>query len=199
MKHKRIELFVADLGGLQRHAGRVLVLLFTVLLCLSAASLLWGNDPTPWLEAAAGKARFALPQSAPPQHSRVEGAVSSVVYGIMDERELCFDSFLAIRWSDSAISDSALLPAKIYKRVTVSRSAAKLKNGDRATVISEGLTAVKPCGRVVKDDLLAVTFFDTATGKFYAVEAFVNQLLSEQEVLSIASSIRPIAGTHIHL
>jgi hypothetical protein len=108
----------------------------------------------------------------------------------MDEREICFFSYLAITWSKNDLSDSALLPTSAYKVDSRSSSPITLQNGQPANLLLLKISARKPCGRRVKENLTTVTFYSKKTKTYYAVTGFIKPLLSQEQLVSIASSAK---------
>ena len=165
--------------------------LTATLLCLSMASVLWGNNPQiPAREVEAGRMVFALQGEHEQEFARHDGPVGKRIYGLMDEREICFFSYLAITWSKNDLSDSALLPTSAYKVDSRSSSPITLQNGQPANLLLLRISARKPCGRRVKENLTTVTFFSKKTKTYYAVTGFIKPLLSQEQLVSIASSAK---------
>jgi hypothetical protein len=167
----------------------ILYALTAALLCLSMASVLWGNNPqTPTREVEAGQLVFSLQGEYEQEFTRRDGPTGKRVYGFMDEREICFFSYIAFTWSKNELSDSALLPASAYKVDSRSSSPITLQNRQHANLLIFKISAKKPCGRVVKENLTTITFYSKKTKTYYAVAGFIKPLLSQEQLVSIASS-----------
>lgn len=167
----------------------ILYTLTAALLCLSMASVLWGNNPeTPTREVEAGQLVFRLQGEYEQEFARRDGPEGKRVYGLMDEREICFFSYLSITWSKNEFSDSAILPASAYKVDSRSSSPITLQNGQRANLLIFKISAKKPCGRIVKETLTTIKFYSKKTNTHYAVAGFIKPLLTQEQLLSIASS-----------
>jgi hypothetical protein len=163
------------------------------LLCFSTTSLIWGQNMSSHArKVEAGGSVFTLPGDFAPEHARIDGIVSSRVYGLMDEREICFFSYLAITWSKHELADSTLLPAQAYKADSISSTPITLHGNQRAKLVAMKLTAQKPCGRVVTEELRIVKFYHRQSGTYYAVAGFIKPLLSQDNLLDIASSLKPV-------
>jgi hypothetical protein len=108
----------------------------------------------------------------------------------MDERKLGFYSYLAVFWSSHALSDSALLPAPAYKVTARSLAPITMHNGSRAVLVAMSLSAKKPCGRVITEDLRIIKFYRKQSKTYYAIAGFIKPLLSLDQLETVASGGR---------
>jgi hypothetical protein len=183
-------MLVQSIGqGLRRRNARMTFGVVAIaLLSLSTASLLWGKNPiSPGHEVEAGGTIFTLPPDFAPEYARTDGDVGSRVYGTMDERKLCFYSYFAVIWSGHELSDSALLPAPAYKVTARSSSPVTLHNGSRAVLVALSLSARKPCGRVITEDLCIIKFYRKQSKTYYAIAGFIKPMLSLDRLEAVAS------------
>jgi hypothetical protein len=141
----------------------------------------------------AGSAYFTIPSliDSTTKHF-INADVSSCIYGTMDERGLCFISYFAIFWSKHEISDSLLIPSRAYHIKSRSTSAAVLPNGQSVKVIAIKISAVKPCGKLVNEDLRSVKFFRKETNLYYVISGFVKPFLPYNQLLTVANSFEPV-------
>jgi hypothetical protein len=165
--------------------------LTATLLSLSMASVLWGNDPKPpTKDIEAGQLVFTLQGEYEQEFAHHDGRVGNHVFGLMDEREICFFSYLAVTWSKNDPSDSALLPAPAYGINARSSTPISLQSGQPADLVVLKISAKKPCGRVLKENLTIVKFYSKKTKTYYTVAGFIKPLLTQEQLVSIASSAR---------
>ena len=130
----------------------------------------------------AGGALFTLPSIIPIKYNTKNNqTVSSCVYGDMDERGLCYYSYFAIFWSKQDLSDSVLLPAPAYSARRKHPYLSKLSNGQEAQLITLNCLPQSLCGRVVRDDLQAIEFYDTNTKQYFMIAGFVKPYLPQEQ------------------
>lgn len=93
------------------------------------------------------------------------------------------------------IVDNALLPAPAYKKGSETSSPVSLTIDPHASLTRVTLTATKPCGHIVKEDLEIIAFFDNATKTHYAVSSFMTPMLQQDDLFAIARGIHEIKFT----
>jgi hypothetical protein len=167
------------------------ITLIAVLLVISTASLLWGDKPTlPLREVKAGAARFQIPGNFSNEERRGTAQSGAVILGEKDERGLCYFQFLGIYWSKSKIADSTLLPAPVYSKDKETASLFPMNGFPDARLTRVWLSAVKPCGHIIREDFRIISFFDTTTKRYYAITGFMRPFLAQDDLAAIAKSIR---------
>ncbi len=168
----------------------------TALAGLSATTLVGGkNIPNPTREIKAGNAVFAIPRHLPDKEKRGTLIDGAVILGLMDERELCYFQFLGIYWSKTGIADSILLPSPAYKKETETSTPIPFAAGIHARLTMMRLSATKPCGRIVKEELGIVRFFNPETKMHYAVSGFTTPATGQDDLIAIARSIHSQKST----
>jgi len=166
-------------------------LLAVILLCWSVWTISGDGDPTrQGRTVEAGDVTFTLPPIAAPLFKTIDGNLSFRIFGVMDERELCYFSYFAIIWSPNRIPDSVLVPTREYEVLSTSSSKVTLGNGRPASIIEMHLHAVKPCGKVMRDNLQTIVFYDNKSRRYYGVSAFIKPLLTQKQLLEAASSVK---------
>jgi len=138
----------------------------------------------------AGKASLQVPLNMPGEVASGNPASGAVLMGSRDECDITFDRFTAIYWSGRSIPGSALLPTPAYvKESEQAGSVLDLGRGKRATTRIIGLSAEKPCGRVVRETLNVIDMYCGSTRTHYALVGMQDPFMTMQRLVEIAQTL----------
>jgi hypothetical protein len=178
--------------GVMTKTTGLLLIAGLVLIGSSMASLLTGpSRPSQTRSISAGGATLQIPRQLPRETIRGTSAGGSVAMGVKDDCDITYDQFLAVCWSPRTMPGDMLLPAAAYnKGAETIGPAVDLGNGTVAGTRSIGLSAVKPCGKKVKETLLVVDLTCKNSNRHFAVVALQDPYFTRERLVEIASSLR---------
>lgn len=163
-----------------------------ILICASIASLLAKPaQASKTRKVSAGRASLLVPLHLPVEVSTGTPVYGSVLMGSKDECDTTYDRFTGIYWSERDIPGSALLPAPAYEKVS-EQSGEKLDLGSKKTVQTRTikLSAVKPCGKIVEENLVVVDLYCSSSKTHYAIVGMQDPFMTKQKIVEIAKSLK---------
>jgi hypothetical protein len=156
-----------------------------------AALITQPQKPTPTRRVAAGKAFLTVPLHLPGEVLKGTAVSGCVLLGSKDECDITYDRFSGVYWSDRAIPGSALLPTPAYHLVSERAGApVDLGSNGRRRARTIKISAEKPCGKVVEENLTVIDLYCGTSATHYAVTGMQDPFMTPQKVADMAGSLK---------
>lgn len=139
----------------------------------------------------AGLVSFAVPAYFPREAVHGTATRGAAIIGEMDERQICYEQFVGIYWSDRPIPDADLAPAPAYQRIPDWAGRPSEVTGGQSDASLEHIhfRAEKPCGKVINADLAIARTYCPKTAVYYAVTGLLDTPVTVQQLAEIAASV----------
>jgi hypothetical protein len=139
----------------------------------------------------AGRTTLQIPLNLPGEIISGTVVAGSAILGSKEECDITYDQFFGIHWSDRPIPGNDLLPTNAYKKVSeVPGPMLGLGKGRQARVRDLRLSAEKPCGRIVEENVRVIDLYCANSKTYVALVGMLNPVMTEKKVVEIAESLQ---------
>jgi len=139
----------------------------------------------------AGRATIEVPLHLPREIKRGTTVSGSAILGSKEDCDITYDQYLAIHWSDRPVERKVLLPTEAYEIVSEVPSAKHdFGKGRQARVRDFRLSAEKPCGRIVKENLKVIEIYCANSKTHVAIAGILDLVMTKEKVAEIAESLQ---------
>jgi hypothetical protein len=172
--------------------GNLALIASLLLVGSSMATLLAGQvKPTQTRSVKVGRATVQVPIHMPKEIIRGNAAQGSVILGSKDDCDITYDQYMAIHWSNRNVPSKKLLPTEAYEMVSETPGPALDLGKDRQAKVRDiRLSAEKPCGRIVKENLKVVELYCNQAKTHIVVAGILNPVMTREKVIEIAQSLQ---------
>jgi hypothetical protein len=139
----------------------------------------------------AGRATLQIPIHMPKEIIRGTVVSGSAILGSKDDCDITYDQYMAIHWSDRPVKSKELLPTDAYKKVAeIPGPPLDFGKDKQARVRNIHLSAEKPCGKIVKENLKVIEMYCAQSKTHIAIVGMLNPVVTQEKVVEIAKSLQ---------
>jgi len=139
----------------------------------------------------AGRTTLWIPLHLPKEITHGTVVSGSAILGSKDDCDITYDQYMAIHWSDRTLKSKELLPTDAYEIVSeIPGPKLYLGKDKQARVRDIHLSAEKPCGKIVKENLKVIELYCANSKTHVVIAGMLDPVMTKEKVLEIAKSLQ---------
>lgn len=139
----------------------------------------------------AGRATLRIPLHLPKEIPRGTLVSGAVVLGSKEDCDITYDQYMAIHWSDRTLKSKELLPTDAYAIVSEDQGPElSLGKDKQARSRDIHLSAEKPCGKIVRENLKVIDVYCSRSKSHIAIAGMIDPVITREKVVEIAESLQ---------